>query len=118
MDDFYKDMQDVATNLISEFKQGQVVYIDLKPGDGPADDPGPAVETRHPVEGTARGVSFRYIDKTNIVATDLQVTISGKNVEPKITGFMEVDGVRHKIIRVVSKPAAGIPVAFTVIFRK
>jgi len=118
MDDFYQEMQDVATNLIGEFKQGSITYIDVKPSNGPADDPGKAQETRHLIEGTARGVSFKYIDKTSIVATDLQVTMSGKGVKPQITGFMEVDGVRHKIIRVVQKPAAGVPVAFTVIFRK
>lgn len=118
MSDFYREMQAVATDLLGEFKQGVIEYVSLTPGNGPADDPGPSQETVTPVDAVARGVKFKYVDGSNVLATDQQLTMPGNGVEPQPTGFVRIDGVRHKIVQIVRKPAAGIAVAFTVIFRK
>lgn len=119
MTDFYQDMQSLTTDLIDEFKQGTVQYVAVVAGGGPADNPGPSVETVHTINATVRGVAFRYIDGTSIVSTDLQLTISGNQLfVPDMKGYITVDGVRHKIIGIMPKPAAGTPVAYTIIFRK
>lgn len=118
MSDFYQEMQAVASDLLGEFKQGVIQYVALTPGTGPRDNPGEPTETPHTINATARGVSFKYVDGTNIVSSDLQLTMPGDGIAPEMTGFIRVDGVRYKIVQIVRKPAAGTPVAWTVIFRK
>lgn len=118
MNDFYQEMQAVATDLIGEFQQGVIEYVAITPGTGPADDPGEPTETVTRIDAVARGVSFKYVDGTNVVTSDLQTTFAGSAATPEMTGFIQVDGVRYKIVQIVRKPAAGTVVAWTVIFRK
>lgn len=115
---FYQDMQAVASDLLRKFDQGDVYYIAAVKGAGPADAPGEPVETTYKVDAAARGVSFKYIDGSNIVASDLQATMAvHSDFTPAIGGFVIVGARRYKVVRVVAKPAAGTPVAYTVIFR-
>ena len=128
--DFYGDMRSIATEVLTAFAQGKIQYVLTTPGSGPADDPGPASEAIYDVVGTVKGVKFTYINGTSILASDQQITIpvqfdyGGKlasisGVEnPDIAGFFLIDGKRYKIIKVIAKPAAGVPVAYTVIVRK
>lgn len=119
MNDFYKDMQAIASGLLAEFKQGDVRYIHLTPGTGPVDRPGKPVETPYVVDAAARGVQQRYVDNSNIVQSDMQVTMAVKpGVVPQMSGFIEGDGVRYKIVGVQQKPPFGVPVAHVIIFRK
>lgn len=119
MSDFYSDMQNVAAEILGEFKQGVIAYIGVTPGNGPAHNPGPSVEAAPViVSGVARGVKAKYVDGTTIVATDLQMTMPGKGVAPAMNGFVTIDGVRHKIVHIDRKPSAGTVVAWTVIIRK
>ena len=119
MSDFYEDMQSIATDLIGEFKQGTVQYVAVVAVGGPVDNPGPSTLTTYTVNAVVRGVAFRYIDGTSIVSTDLQFTISGDQpFVPDMKGHVTVDGVKHTIIGIMPKPAAGTPVAYTIIFRK
>lgn len=119
MADFYKDMQNLASSLITEFNQGACEYVDIQPGNGPVDNPGPAVEVIHPTPAVARGVQFRYINNTDIVSTDLQMTIPVKDgMMPKMSGFVRGDGQRYKIVGVRTIPPFGTPVAHVIIFRK
>lgn len=119
MSDFYRDLQNVASDVLGQFKQGSIEYIAVTPGNGPRDNPGPSQEAvPRPIDAVARGVSFKYVDGANIVTTDLQITMPGGGVVPAMGGFIRVDGVRHKIISVLAKPAAGVPVAWVVIFRR
>lgn len=115
---FYEEMQAVASELLSEFKQGVIEYVAVTPGTGPANNPGPSTKVPTTVNAVARGVKFKYIDGSQIVSSDLQITMPGDTVKPAMNGFIRVDGVDHKIIKIEPKPAAGIPVAFVVIFRK
>lgn len=119
MSDFYNDMQNVATSLINEFEQGVVQYVEVTAGDGPPDNPGLPTEVFHTVNAVARGVSFKYVDGTSIFSTDEQITISGDQVfTPNGDGFVVVDTVRYKVIKIIRKPAAGTAVAYTIIYRK
>lgn len=115
----YDEMQEVAQELFAEFGQGVITYIALTPGTGPVDNPGPATETRYVYAGaTARGVKFKYVSTGLAVASDTQVNCP---VDPRFTpaqnGFIDIDGKRYKIARVIQKPDAGTPVAFTLICR-
>lgn len=118
MSDFYSEMQGVASSIIGEFKQGAITYIAVTPGNGPAHNPGPHVETPHPINAVARGVAFKYVDNALVLATDLQVTLPGDSVTPDMKGFVTIDGVRHKIVQIIRKPSAGTVVAWTLIIRK
>lgn len=118
MGNFYQEMQGVASDLLREFNQGVIEYVALTPGNGPPDNPGPPTETPTTINAVARGVSFKYVDGTNILRSDLQITMPGDGVVPDPKGFIRVDGKQFKIVEIRRKPAAGTPVAFVVIFRK
>lgn len=116
---FYDDMQNVASELLADFKQGTIRYIHVTPGDGPVDNPGAPVETAYTLNATARGAKFKYVNMGLAVASDLQVTMAiHPSITPVINGFVEIDGTRYKIVQVLPKPAAGTVAAFTLIVRK
>lgn len=115
----YDELQPVVTGLLSEFGQGSVSYIRVVPGNGPADDPGASVSTPFPVNAAVRGVQFRYVQNGLAAASDLQLTMNvSPDFVPDLRGFVEIDGVRYKIVQILPKPAAGTPVAYVLIVRK
>lgn len=119
MADFYKDMQNLASGVIREFQQGTITYTRMIPGDGPPDDPGEPREVTSTIPATVKGVQYRYIDGTNIVASDLQLTMPADlGFVPTIESFINVDGRRHRVVQVTAVPPAGTPVAYTVIFKR
>lgn len=119
MTDFYQEMQAVAAEVLAQFKQGTVVYVALTAQAGATpDDPGVPVDVPHPVNATVKPVSMKYVDGTNIVQSDRQVTMPGDGVEPDSNGYMLIDGARYKIIEIKRIPAAGTPVTFIVIVRR
>lgn len=117
----YDDMRGVASELFAEFKQGMIEYIGVTSTAGGSPDEPATVTDASPValNATARPVSTKYVDGTHIVQSDKQVTIpnNGK-AEPSINGFLRIDGVRHKIIEIMPRPAAGDPITWTVIVRR
>lgn len=119
MSDFYTDMQKIASDVLGEFKQGVVQYVELVAVAGATpDDPGEPTETLTTVNAAVRPVSTKYVDGSHIVQSDKQITMPGDGVEPKITGNMRIDGVDHKIVEIMRRPAAGTPVSYTVIARR
>lgn len=115
---FYEDMRGVASEILAEFKQGAISYVELTPGAGPVDDPGAPTLKKYPLDGAVRGVKYSYVAKGLAVATDLQVTAAVFGAQPDMHGFIEIDGVTYKIVEIIPKPAAGTTVAFTFIVRK
>lgn len=119
MANFYAEMQGLAGSILREFKQGDISYARIVPGNGPADDPGEPTEVTTSFPGTAKGVDFRYIDGTNIVATDGQVMMPADlGVVPGIEGYITIDGRKHRIVKVASIPPAGTPVVHLIIFKR
>lgn len=119
MSDFYLEMQGVATEILSDFNQGEIAYVIETPGTGLDDDPGtPSVVTTPLTSATARGVEFKFLSGSDVLASDLQITIPGGIITPQPEGYFTVDGVRHKIVEIKKVPAAGTPVVFIVIVRK
>lgn len=118
MADFYSEMRAVANSVIGDFQQGTITYTGMTKGKGPADDPGEPVERTVVIPAVARGVQFKYIDGSNVVATDGQVTFPAGIVEPSIEGYITIDGKRARIVQVVAIPPAGTTVAYTVVYKR
>lgn len=117
---FYDDMQIVASDVLAEFKQGSVSYIAITPQPGSTpDEPLPPIPA-DPVSlnATVRPVSTKYVDGTHIVQSDKQVTFAAGVVTPDISGFIDIDGSRFKIVEVLPVPAAGTVVTYTLIVRR
>lgn len=116
---FYDDMQNVAKDIIREFKQGSLAIIKVTPGNGPIDAPGPSTKSRVEIDGVARGVKFKYVMNGLAVASDMQVTTHGDLPVPvDMKDMIEIDGVPFKIKQIVPRPAAGNPVAYLFIVGK
>lgn len=108
---FYDEMQDVATELLTEFKQGTIVYRAQAAGAQPWD---PVTYTDTPViGGTVKGVSQRYV--TDLVTTsDLHAILPVFGATPTNAGRLIIDGVERQIISVMPSPAAGTVVCWHV----
>lgn len=115
----YDEMQGVATELFSQFSQGLIEYVELKPvSGGTPDDPGDPVRVEYTLTATARPVSTKYVDGSHIVQSDKQVSMPGGDVEPQMSGFLVIDGVQHKIIGIKRIPEAGTVISYILIVRR
>ena len=117
----YDEMQNVAREILGdeEFKQGNTYLAQITSGSGPVDDPGPSVETQHLINGAVRGVKWSLVNTGLAQASDMQIThavVAG--VIPTAKDFVIVDGIRYKVVQVLPKPAAGVPVAYTLVIRR
>lgn len=119
MKNIYDDVRDVAVNVFAEFKQGTITYVELQPQEGSTpDDPLEPVEVAHVINATARAVSTKYVDGSIIVRTDKQISMPNTGIEPEMTGYVTIDGSRHKIVQIMRRPEAGVPVAYTLVVRR
>jgi hypothetical protein len=118
----YDDLRQVSNDLHAEFKQGTISYVSMVVGAGARPDlPTSAAKGMAvPINSVARPVSTKYVDSTNVVMTDKQVSIPNDGVSPvpQLGHFIRIDGVDHKIIMSMARPAAGVPINWTVIVRK
>lgn len=124
---FYGEMRDIAASLLKEFDQSNgtgektdgLWYVEVKPGSGPADDPGEPSEVWHKLDGVSRGVSREYVDDANILKSDLQGTFAViPDVMIKAPGYIAADGRKYSIVRLDRIPETGEPVAYRIFFRK
>lgn len=108
---FYDEMQDVATELLTEFKQGTIVYRAPAASANPWE---PATYTDTPISGgTVRGVSQRYVTDL-VTASDLHAVLPVFGATPTNAGRLIIDGVERQIISVQPSPAAGTVVCWHV----
>ncbi len=123
---FYDDMQGIASGLLREFSQStsangtpQMKYVELIPAAGPKDNPGVPTETTHDIiGGVARGVDEMYVDGTQVVASNGQITCEVGPFVPKAKDYVILNGKRHKVIKTVNLPATGTPVAYVIIYER
>lgn len=140
----YGKMQGTATRLLARFKQGRVtlhrdVDGDPRPPGHPTWEPWPDNSRRevYELDAVVKGVSAKLIDGDVVVATDLELTCSHKMtlVETKVGGdkpvksntpvtfdaalldTLAIDGRPVTIVRDLTVPAAGTPVAHKFIIR-
>lgn len=123
-----KELQVVARDVLTEFNattgeggdNDGLFYVELKPvSGGRPDRPAPPVEKSHRLQGVARGVSQQYVDNTNILSSDLQCTVAINPLfKPDAVGYLRADGIKYKIVKVLTIPPVGVPVANVIVFRK
>lgn len=116
----YDELQAVTKGIMTEFKQGSVNYVRMAPGSGGTPDaPAAATATPTALDAAVRGVAKAYVDRGLAVATDRQVVSSVVvGLTPSMTDFIDVDGVRHKIVHIDPRPSAGVAVAWIFIIRR
>lgn len=116
----YDELQGVTSEIMNEFKQGSIKLVQFKQSENSTpDNPEESEEVLTDLAGTAKGVSFQYLKDTFITVSDTEVTTSViSGVEPSENDFIDIDGVRYKILRFQPLPKAGTPCTWKFIVRK
>ena len=116
----YDELQGVTSEIMSEFKQGSIKLVQFKQSESSTpDDPEEIEEVLTELDGTAKGVSFQYLKDSFITVSDTEVTTSVIiGVKPLENDFIDIDGVRYKILKFQSLPKAGTPCVWKFIVRK
>jgi hypothetical protein len=128
---FYQEMQGVATEILDEFQQGDVLAVRTTPGTPDPTKPWEPVEgtvKTYKLKATVRGVSQKYLDGTNITVSDQMVVaaVAAKEVlngipqgdeafHPAASDEIRVDGKTRSVKRIIPIPAAGTPVAYHIV---
>ncbi len=135
----YGRMQKTATRLLDRFKQGRVTIVrtiqEEKPEDWPTWEPWPGETTTkiYELDAVVKGVSQKLIDGEVVKATDLELTCSHKMILVEVDGVpvspvthpfdaglldtLNIDGKPVTIVRDLTVPAAGTPVAHRYVVR-
>lgn len=122
---FYDQMQGLSTQLLTDFNQGVIELVQLTPGNGPPQNPGPPTSVTTLLKGTAsaafsvRGASKTYQDGTTVLAGDVKViskVIAG--IDPKPGDKIKLDGALYNIIQFNKIPETGTTVAWTFFVRR
>ena len=127
-DAFYAEMQEVATEVIGEFQQGEIKLETVTETVG--DEPwivGSSTIT-YVLSGVAKPVDRKFVDGTLVVATDIEVVCSVRatrthidgaqltpvvaDIDPHMDDWVIVDTKRRKVKKVRRIPEAGTVVAY------
>ena len=116
----YDDLQTVTSEIMTEFKQGLIQLVQfVYPEDSTPDNPGEPEEVLTELDGTVKGVSYKYLKDSFITTSDKEVTTAViLGVEPSENDFIEIDGARYKILQFQPLPSAGTTCAWKFIVRK
>lgn len=107
----YEELQPVASELLKEFKQGSIKLIQIS-SSGSSDAP-TNTETSVDLDAVVRGLTYKYVKEGFSVQSDFIVSSAVvSDITPTLKDFIEIDGVRHKIIKDESPPAAGTRVSW------
>lgn len=113
MPGFYDEMQEVATELLTEFAQGVVSLkrTALTPGTNEWDPPAETATT-YPLSAAVKRIHQRYEGGVLIVETGDMVTFAVPAVVPALTDTLIIDGVERAITNLTPIPAAGTVAAW------
>lgn len=116
----YDDLQSLTSEIMTEFKQGSIKLVQFKyPEDSTPDNPGEPEEVLTELDGTVKGVSYKYLKDSFITISDKEVTTAVINdIIPSENDFIEIDGERYKILKFQPLPSAGTACAWKFIVRK
>ena len=116
----YDDLQSVTSEILSEFKQGSIQLVHFKQSeDSTPDNPEEEEEVLTELDGTVKGVSFKYLKDTFITVSDKEVTTAVvTGIEPSENDFIDIDGSRYKVLKFEALPSAGTACAWKFIVRK
>ena len=116
----YDDLQSVTAEIMTEFKQGSIKLVQFKHSeDSTPDNPGEPEEVLTELNGTVKGVSYKYLKDSFITASDKEVTTAVlSSIAPSENDFIEIDNIRYKILEFLPLPSAGAACAWKFIVRK
>lgn len=118
MSEFYDEMAEMVTELLTEEELGQSGIYLVKVTPGVPDPAQPWVPVTPVVEriglrGVAKRVHYRYINGTLVSQTGDVVTFAVPSPEVELTEFeLEINGERRAITDLRRIPSAGTPVAY------
>jgi len=118
--DFYQEMQTIASDILSEFRQGVCTLTRTSAGYVSPSEPwvrSDGVDTVYTLDATVKGISQQFVDATVIKATDLEVTASVFGVEPAAGDVLAIDGKAVTVLRTIRVPSAGTAVAYKFLVR-
>lgn len=114
----YAGIQETATELLTEFNQGEIKLIKITDGTGPSYDPGDPTKTEFDLVGTVRGVEAKYVDDKLIFESDLQVTVAVLSAQvPAMPDKINIDGKEFDIIKIMPIPPAGVTIVNRIFVR-
>jgi len=113
-DDFYAEMQEMATELLTEFKQGTVILRRISKVSNPETPWIKPVETPtdYPLNAIVKRMHQRYENGALIVETGDMVTFAVPAVEPLNTDKMVFGGNVRTITNITPIPPEGTVVAY------
>lgn len=117
----YSDLAAVARDVLGDFNQAGITYIRVTHESGATPDRAQSKETSYPINaGVARGVDEKYVNGTDILASDGQITMAAGLVSGELSArdFVIVGGKRHKVEKVINTPATGTVVTHHVIYKR
>lgn len=143
MADRYAKFQKTATRLIGKWKQGRVTVVRVtqteKPDDWPTWEPwtGETTTQVYELDAVVKGVSAKLIDGTTVIASDQELVCSHKMTlvetivgdhDPVVSSTpaefdaglldtLSIDGKPVTIMRDLTVPGAGTPVAHRYVIR-
>lgn len=143
MADRYAKFQKTATRLIGKWKQGRVTVVRVTQTEPPPDWPtwqpwdGPMTTQVYELDAVVKGVSAKLIDGNIVIASDRELVCSHKMTlvetivgddDPVVSstpaefdaGLLDtltVDGKPVTIMRDLTVPGAGVPVAHRFVIR-
>lgn len=112
---FYDEMQEVATELLTDLAQGVVQLKRITTADpDPATPwiPGAATATTYPLRAAVRRLHQRYEGGVLVVETGDLVTFAVPEVMPVLTDRLVIDGAERVITSLTPIPGAGTVAAW------
>lgn len=143
MADRYAKFQKTATRLIGKWKQGRVTVIRVTQAEPPPDHPswepwtGETTTQVYELDAVVKGVSAKLIDGTTVIASDQELVCSHKMTlvetvvgdddpvvsstpvpfDASLLDTLNIDGRPVTIMRDLTVPGAGVPVAHRYVIR-
>lgn len=111
MPDFYQEMQDTATELLTEFNQGTIQFVPMVNGANEWDAKAEGAPIN--INATVKGAASKYWGDL-ITQSDLEVTSAVFSQAPTMNGLISIDGSKKQIIQIDPIPAAGTTVAWRI----
>lgn len=113
----YDELPSVVSGIMEDFKQGSINLIQFEQSGNP-DEP-TSVEKIKPLKGTVSGVSYKYLKESFSTISDKEVaTAVLDDTTPTVDDFLEIDGLRYKILEFLPLPSAGKACVWKFIVRK
>lgn len=113
----YDGMRGTAARLLKKYKQGTVEIGVATATEGANEWDAPSIDTQwEEIDAVVSGVSQKYVDGTNVLASDMQVLCQGV-VSLADNDMIRIDGDVVSVVRIIKYKGAGDPVASVFIVR-